>query len=194
MIIKAIRSGLMGNNTYILEKDGECAVIDPARRNKALAEYLQKENAPKLKYILLTHGHFDHVWDAGKLRKMTGAQIVIHKEDAPQMEIELQNAGTPGSADIYVDDGDEIFGLKVMHTPGHSRGSVCFLTENEMFSGDTVFEGTVGRTDFEGGSLEVMYKTIDRIAALDRDYTIYPGHGAATTLYREKAVNPYFKR
>ncbi len=194
MIIKAIRSGLMGNNTYIVEKDGECAVIDPARRNKALFEYFETGNAPKLKFILLTHGHFDHVWDAGKLREMTGAKIAIHKEDAPQMEIELQNAGTPGKADIYIDEGDEIFGLKVMHTPGHSRGSVCFLSENEMFSGDTVFEGTVGRTDFEGGSLEVMYNSIERIAALEKDYMIYSGHGAATTLYREKAVNPYFKR
>jgi len=194
MTIKAIRSGIMGNNTYILEKDGECAVIDPARRNKALVEYLESENAPKLKYILLTHGHFDHVWDAGKLREMTGAKIAIHKEDANQLEIELQNAGTPGKADMFVDDGDEIFGLKVMHTPGHSRGSVCFLTEDEMFSGDTVFEGTIGRTDFEGGSPEVMRESLRRISALEKDYVIYPGHGGATTLNREKADNPYFER
>lgn len=194
MTIKAIRSGLMGNNTYIIENDGFCAVIDPAHRNRALVDYLKSEGAPKLKYILLTHGHFDHVWDAGKLREMTGAEIAIHKEDAAQLEIELQNAGTPGSADIYIGEGDEIFGLKVIHTPGHSRGSVCFMTEEEIFSGDTVFENTVGRTDFEGGSIEKMYESIDRISVLDKDYIIYPGHGAATTLYREKAENPYFKR
>lgn len=191
MDIRVFKSGLMANNTYVLEQDGVCAIIDPARRNTKLFDYI---DGKKVEYILLTHGHFDHVWDAGKLRDLTGAKIAIHGGDTGYLEYELDRAGTPGKADIILSDGDEIFSLKVMHTPGHSKGSVCFVKDDVIFSGDMLFKGTVGRTDFDGGDMQEMMDSIDKLKALDGDFKVYPGHNDETTLDAERKENPWFNR
>lgn len=199
--------GNLATNTYIVENSNssECLVIDPALADKKLVEALVGKN---VKYVLLTHGHFDHIGGAKRLREMTGAKIVIHSEDAPMLSdgklslysIQYPGKGTsPFAADILVNDGEELpFGdtkIKVMHTPGHTRGGVCYIFEDDrlIFSGDTLFHLSAGRTDFPGGNPREELHSLAKIASLEGDYKVYPGHESATTLDFERENNRYMK-
>ncbi len=195
------------SNCYLLvdEKTGEGAVIDPAWYGDALKKAL---GDIKIKYILLTHGHFDHIFGASGLRDATGAKIIIHKNDAehlynPQKSLAENNfpeIQIPVSADITVKNGDVLTlgdeKIKVMHTPGHTMGSVCYILENDrvIFSGDTLFCMTAGRTDFFDGSDELMIQSLKKLIALDGDYSVLPGHNRSTTLESERKRNWYIRR
>lgn len=207
MKIKGFAIGEMQVNCYVLEDEetGEGAIVDPGRYAPEVEEEVKK--LKKLKYILLTHGHFDHVWEVKFAKEKTGAEIVISKEDAGCLNDDPHNlchhAGIEMNkcyADITVSDGDELFlgneKIKVLHTPGHTQGSVCYLMENSriLISGDTLFCRTCGRTDFEGGSQADMLKSLKRLKELDGDYAVYPGHNRATTLSEERVKNRYMKR
>lgn len=197
-------------NCYVLvdEKSGEAAIVDPAYFNDEIAEAFEQEGASNLKYILLTHGHFDHIFGVHGLKEASGAQVVIHEKDAghlldPEKSLAAGNfpeQQLPVVADITVKEGDRLYlgeeEITVMNTPGHTMGSVCYVLENDrvIISGDTLFCMTAGRTDFFDGSEELMIESLKRLIALDGDYRVLPGHNRETTLEREKTRNWYIRR
>ncbi len=195
----------LGTNCYIIKaENGDSAVIDPGSFGPALRRAMEEEGISELKYILLTHGHFDHITGADKFRMNFGGKIAIHRLDAPCLESSNESRaamfGYPFRAfnqDIILEDGDSLpFGdgqIEVIHTPGHTVGSVCFKTGDCLFTGDTLFRLTVGRTDFPGGSMEEMLSSMKRLKALEGSYKVYPGHESASDLDYEKACNPYLK-
>lgn len=202
--IKTITSSAMGTNMYLVTDiaTGKKAVVDcPPIRARQIA-FLQ-ENAPEgIDYILLTHGHFDHTLGLGEMQKHFGGKIVIHEADADCLsdrEKALCRWEPADSlcykADIIVHEGDEIHlgesVLKVLHTPGHTEGSVCYLCGETLFSGDTLFRETCGRVDFPGGSMSKMQSSLQRLVSLADDLRVLPGHNEETTLSHERKYNPY---
>ena len=203
--LKLFSPGMVYANCYIVkdEESGDAFVVDPGAYNKRLEAVLSEMNIENIRYILLTHGHFDHIEGVKKLKENYGGEIVIHSEDADCLYDKkkslaakfffIQNNVT---ADKLVCDGDRLpFGsgeIEVVHTPGHTVGSVCYLISDMMFSGDTLFRNTVGRTDFPGGSFEQIKKSLQKLSLLEKDYKVYPGHDVSTTLSAEKKHNPYF--
>lgn len=196
-------------NCYMLidEKSGEAAIVDPAWYVDEFNSLLDKNNA-KLKYILLTHGHFDHIFGVHGLRGATGAKVVIHFKDVEHLidpkkslaEGNMPEPQIPVTADMLVKEGDVLTlgeeEIKVMSTPGHTMGSVCYIIESEktIISGDTLFCMTAGRTDFPDGSDELMISSLKRLIALEGDYRVLPGHNRETTLESERKRNWYIRR
>lgn len=206
MIIKCMPIGFIAANCYLLidEKSGEAAVVDPGRYTEALENLLKENGVSSLKYILATHGHYDHIMGIPELKEHFGGQVFIHGEDEICLE-KAEYAGArsatarrfvPSEADGLLHDGDELrLGetvIKVMHTPGHTRGGVCYIFDDVIITGDTVFKGTVGRTDFEFGDMSALMDSVKKLCALEGDYKILPGHDEATTLENERRYNPYF--
>ncbi|MBR4728560.1 MAG: MBL fold metallo-hydrolase [Clostridia bacterium] len=195
-------------NRYLLidEATNEAAAVDPAWYEGALKETLAAMPELRVKYILLTHGHFDHLLGAYALKAATGAAVVIHALDAdclsdPSRSLAAQNGldQTPMTADLLVNDGDTLSlgseTIRVLHTPGHTPGGVCFLLERDrvIFSGDTLFCMTVGRTDL-GGDPAAMADSLRRLIALEGDYRVLPGHNRETTLAQERRRNFFIRR
>ena len=183
--------GAYQTNCYILKNEGKALVIDPGYEPETILSHLRRENLT-LEAILLTHGHFDHVGAVKKLAAQTQCKVYIHPaEDAMPA---MLTAGKLHYTHTY-DEGDvlELAGLtlRVFHTPGHTPGSVCLLCQDVLFSGDTLFAGSCGRTDLPGGDWTTIQKSLKRLAGMEADFTVCPGHGEATTLSREKATNPY---
>lgn len=188
-------------NTYIItdEETGETAVVDPSLPEEILIEKLNAEN---VKYVLLTHGHFDHIGGVNFVKEKTGAKVVIHKEDEEMLCDKNKNYGTdstPIYADILVEDGTELMlgksKITVMHTPGHTKGGVCYIFPDDriIFSGDTLFRLTAGRTDLYGGDARTELMSLAKIAELEGDYKVFPGHDDATTLNFEREYNRYMR-
>lgn len=195
--------GSMDNNCCLIidEKTNQSALVDCNEFNQKMIDMIGDTD---LKYILLTHGHFDHIIGVKSVKEKYGAQVVISKEDEPMLNsAKLSLAvfcNAPQNnvdADIIVKDGDEITlgktKIKVMATPGHTSGSVCYIAENCIFSGDTLFYCSCGRTDFPSGSPEQMMSSLQKLKALDGDYKVYTGHNNLTTLDFERKNNPYMK-
>lgn len=197
-------------NCYLLidEKSGDSALVDSGWYSKETEKLVYSHGDINLKYILLTHGHFDHILGVHGFKQASGAAVAIHSADADKLtdpvkslcEGHFPERQTPVNADILLKDGDTVqLGdekIKVMHTPGHTSGSVCFILENDrtIISGDTLFCRTVGRTDFPDGSDEEMYKSIKKLISLDGDYRVLPGHNRETTLDSERTRNIYIRR
>ena len=203
MQIKTFPMGEMGANCYLLTDDeGNAVLIDPGAVSSALFEALAGK---KLRYILLTHGHFDHILGVAECKRRTGAEVCIGEKDAPMLsdaslslaqEHSLQRQ-EPLTPDRLLYDGDVIDfagGIRVMETPGHTPGGVCFLWNDTIFTGDTLFCRTVGRTDFPGGSMDALIRSIDRLQALPGDYILYPGHNRCTTMEEERKHNRYIRK
>ena len=204
MIIKTLEVGPIMANCYILgcEETKEAVVIDPGDEADRILMTLAQDNLT-VKYIINTHGHFDHVGANKELKEATNAEIMIHADDEPMLsELSLHAAAfglavdNSPTADITLSDNDEIkFGnitLKVIHTPGHSEGGVCLLTDKVLISGDTLFAGSIGRTDLPGGDYDTLISSIKtKLLRLDDDIIVYTGHGPATTIGREKKINPF---
>jgi len=201
--IISLVTGAMLENAYLVfdEASKQAAVIDPGDDAGKIEEQVDRLGL-RLEYILLTHGHADHIGAVDELREKYNAKVAVHALDAEMLLSGEKNLssfiGTPfavKAADRLLQDGDVVdvgtIRFHVMHTPGHSKGSVCYLADHVMFSGDTLFEGSIGRTDFPGGSMSEMRASLARLKALEEDYEVYPGHGGATTLEQEKAMNPY---
>lgn len=208
MKIQPFITGALAENCYVLtdEQTGQSAVIDPGELTERLADFLEENGLKNVVYILLTHGHFDHIMGVAQVKEKTGAQVVIHALDEPCLADEEKSLASreypgvqmPVQADRLVADGDVLelgsLRIQVLHTPGHTRGGVCYVCENAVFSGDTLFCHTCGRTDFPGGSMEQMRDSLQRLAELPGDYNVYPGHNRATTLEEERVKNRYMRK
>ena len=183
----------MESNSFLLISGQDAALIDAGVSGSQLNEVLQQENAT-LKYILMSHGHFDHTISADSLRNATGAKLLIHEADAEMLTDPYKSAlavffdrhdtvlpcqGTLKDGDV-IKIGDE--SLKVIHTPGHSKGSVCYLADGALFVGDTLFAQGFGRFDLYGGDLEELKHSLSGLKVLDGELDIYPGHGEKSKL------------
>lgn len=205
--VDSLALGPVSANTYIVTDDttGETAVIDAGACTNELLDKLKGKN---VRYILLTHGHYDHILGVPALKAHTGAEVLIHKADADcfwDTEKSLASfdhsfSQTPMKADRLLSDGEEIHlgetVLSVLHTPGHTKGGVCYIDYQDrlIFSGDTLFCLTAGRTDFPGGSFEELMASLITLRNLPGDYIVYPGHNRATTLEHERVRNRYMRR
>jgi len=207
MLVKQLTVGMMGVCCYIVscEQTKEAAVIDPGGDEDRILDYC-RENGLKVIYIINTHGHPDHVCGNARIQEATGAKIVMHADDAshfsdPGVKNFFSSLGLPESPsiDVIVKDGDVITvgkeQLQVIHTPGHTPGGICLYSPPHCFTGDTLFVGAVGRTDFPGGSMRQMIDAIkERLMPLPPETFVWPGHGyggSQSTLAREAKTNPY---
>jgi hydroxyacylglutathione hydrolase len=207
MIQKALLVGLLEVNCYILgdEESKEAVVIDPGGNEEDILEALRYHDL-HLKLIIDTHGHFDHVDANQPVKEATGAQIAIHALDAHMLTVPSNDAllftgnrARTSQADVLLKEGDVIsFGnyhLKVLHTPGHTPGHISLVLENHtlVYVGDLLFAGSIGRTDFPGGSFEALINAVKtKIFPLGDQYTVFPGHGPVTTVGHERKNNPFF--
>jgi glyoxylase-like metal-dependent hydrolase (beta-lactamase superfamily II) len=208
MILKVLPVGPIMANCFVLgcEKTREAAVIDPGDEDERILMALADEKLT-LKYIINTHGHFDHVAANKAMKDATGAKILIHEEDAPMLSHLSSMAVSFGLSaedspppDKMINEGDIIkFGeisLKVIHTPGHSRGGVSLFCEEEklLFPGDTLFAGSIGRTDLPGGDYGTLIRNVrEKLFPLGDNVRVFPGHGPETTIGTEKKFNPFFQ-
>ncbi|MFO0795025.1 MAG: MBL fold metallo-hydrolase [Candidatus Brocadiaceae bacterium] len=207
VIFETLTVGPLEVNCYVLgsEKDKTAIIIDAGGDSDDILKILRKHTLT-LKYLINTHAHFDHVGGIKQLQDMTGAQFLLHEDEIPLLRSlnEQTNAfGLPKISMPQVDrplkDGDKIVlgneTVVVIHTPGHSPGSICLLMENIVFTGDTLFAGSIGRTDLYGGSYDnIIHSIKTRLFALDERVMAYPGHGPCTTIGHEKQHNPFFQQ
>lgn len=200
MKIKKFEVGYLQTNCYVVTADNQkdAVIIDAGGGYEKINEYLAQNNK-RAAAVLLTHGHFDHILATKKLQE-GGAEVYIHLLDrgmltngeslASEMGIEIESF----CANHLFLDGDTIkigeLSFKVIHTPGHTKGSSCFIIEDNIFSGDTLFLGSYGRTDFAGGSMSSMQKSLKKLFDLTGDYKVFPGHMDNTTLDYERKYNP----
>ena len=210
MILESFPVGPLACNCTILadEATREAIVIDPGDDVSRIAKRLNDQGL-QLKQILVTHGHIDHVGGALKLKRLTGAPIYLNENDLPQLDMMEEQAAWVG-LDLAVpetappDEGlaeGQVVGLehypaKVLHTPGHTQGSVClhFAPLNLLIAGDTLFAGSIGRTDFPGGNIDQMMASLHtRLLALPDETRVLPGHGPGTTIGLERASNPFLQ-
>ncbi|MBD5131730.1 MAG: MBL fold metallo-hydrolase [Clostridiales bacterium] len=198
--MKVIKMVLNDNatNTYVVIGDGEAVVIDPSSNAKFLIDYLSQENVKTI-HVLLTHGHYDHIGAVADLQSY-GAKIYMSSLDYELIDFGeaygLFSSRDKFELDNPVVDGDVLslagHEFKVISTPGHTPGSVCYIMDGLiMFSGDTLFKNSIGRTDFEYGDFSTMNKSLKKLVELDGDYSILSGHGEETTLDCERKDNPY---
>lgn len=204
MLIKELTVGPFMSNCFILgcEKTKEAVVIDPGAEADRIMLSLA-ESKLKLKYIINTHGHVDHVGGNKRMKEVTDADILIHPLDAPMLGHVSSFAASFGlsadnspPADQTVKEGDIIsFGnivLKVIHTPGHTQGGISLYTDGNVFVGDTLFAGSIGRTDFPGGDYHTLISNIrNKLFVLGDDTKVFPGHMGNTTIRQEKLFNPF---
>ena len=195
MNMQTLVLGAYETNCYILWDDSSdrCIVIDPGYEPERVLSAV-KDLGKTVQAILLTHGHFDHVGGVREIFAQTDCDIYLCPADCAMPE--NMTAG-PLCYTHSCQDGDILnlagLSLRVLHTPGHTPGSVCYLCGESLFAGDTLFAGSCGRTDLPGGSWQALQNSLSRLKALEADLAVYPGHGEATTLSNEKRYNPYLK-
>lgn len=204
-IIKLKPLSVCGTNSYIVAgEQGNAVLIDAPDDADYILSELQARNLT-LKKILLTHGHFDHIGAVSELANLTGCEVYVHEADISKLTDvngslvthfrlnefnEYKNANAFKDGDIINMDELE---FKVIHTPGHTSGSVCFAIGDDMFTGDTLFARSIGRTDMPDGNIALMINSLKKLASFNKNYNVYPGHMSATTLEYEKKYNPYMR-
>jgi Zn-dependent hydrolases, including glyoxylases len=205
MLLKSFYTGPLSVNCYVAadEDTKKAFVVDPGGHNIDMVNYI-KNNHLELEYIILTHGHGDHIGGVEKLtEEFPGVKLIagIHEKELladPQYNMSAMVLGYPVSltADRYVADGETLkvgrLELKFLHTPGHTPGGICIVTQDVVFSGDTLFEQSIGRTDFQGSSYQAIVKSIrEKLFTLPDNTTVLPGHMGPTTIGFEKENNPF---
>lgn len=219
MLIETLAVGPMMANCYVVAGEGspEAVVIDPGADARDILETIRSHGL-RVSAIINTHGHADHIGANSQVKQETGAPLLAHRAEASMLTEPTMNLSTWAGLPIYgppadrlLDDGEEIrvgtLLLTVLHTPGHTRGGICLVARDDsanpacttgrcqgpyVFSGDTLFAGSVGRTDFPGGSFADLVQSIkEKLLVLDDDTEVYPGHGPATTIGEERASNPF---
>jgi len=204
MQIETLVVGPLQVNCFLLacEKTRQALVVDPGDEAERILQAI-RENGLELKMVVNTHGHFDHIGGNRFLVEQTGAELLIHEEDLSALRRAREHAAiygmsvTPSPEPARLLQGGETLALgeielQVLHTPGHSPGGICLLADGHLFSGDTLFAGSVGRTDLPGGDHATLVEGIRRqLISLPEATVVHPGHGPDTTIGREKRVNPY---
>ena len=193
--IHTLPLGAYQTNCYIIHEacTNRCCIIDPGYFSDDILEHLNREGL-EAEAILLTHGHFDHVGAVREIAAETGCKVYLHSADLSMPP--MMTAGKLYYTDTF-DEGDTLslagLSISVLHTPGHTPGSVCLLVEDAIFSGDTLFAGSCGRTDLPGGDWDTICHSLQRLKALEPNYRVFPGHGESTALDDEKRYNPYMR-
>lgn len=204
MLINTYVAGPVQANNYLVvdEVSKEAILIDCSDYVEEIIDYVKKNNL-KVKYILLTHGHFDHVLGINRMNEVLGAKVYVHKGDKEQVVntrsvmmmfgLPTEGVENPKITATLSDAGELTLGnqvIKVIETPGHTPGGVCYLIGDCLFSGDTLFHGTIGRIDLPGGSFQqIKHSVKDVLFALDENIKVYPGHGEPTSIGYEKKFN-----
>lgn len=198
MIVENYILGPLQTNTYLLQIDNDILLIDPASKAEKLIDIIGNRN---LLGILLSHGHFDHIKAVDGLYEKYNCPVYLHKDDE-----ELARDKSSGSMfglvsyitcpSIHIQEGKNKIGafeFEVIYTPGHSQGSVIYVFDDCIFSGDTLFKGSIGRSDLKGGNFSKLKQSLQIFKSFDKNYIIYPGHDLSTTLYEELNFNPFLQ-
>ena len=199
MLIKTFTLGHVQTNCYIITDENtlECAVVDPGAESNSIMHYLE-DNKLKCRYILITHGHFDHTGAVEEVMKQTQATVCMSHKDVKRNLTELGFRYSPPKGTEYVKEGDNVnigsLVVDVIETPGHSEGGLTFRCENALFTGDTLFRDSCGRTDLPGCDGAELMKSLKKLCELPGDYEVYPGHMEATTLERERRYNCFMQQ
>ncbi len=199
-IIQHVTRSLV-ENVYIVKENNSCFVVDPGYDFEGIKNII-KENSLEPKFIILTHGHGDHIGSVQKIKDLYNIPVYAHEEEKellekPELNLSSSMYGNISiKADYYLKDNDEVkfegSTLKVIHTPGHTKGGMCILLNNNLFTGDTLFAGSIGRSDFPTGNYDELINSVNnKLMILDDDIVVYPGHNSATTIGRERVNNPY---
>ncbi len=202
--IEIFKVGPLATNCYVLtdKKTNKMAIIDPGGISSKLDEKLTQGG--KCEYIILTHGHFDHIRKVNRYQNLTGAKVVANEDEINLIKDSGLNLSKDFCSrpieefkvDLALKNNDSIYlgdiEIKMLSTPGHTAGSACFMTSGLIFSGDTIMKSSIGRTDFKTGNSKDMIESVKKLAMLKDQYIIYPGHGEVTDLFSEKKNNPYF--
>jgi len=206
MKLSKLKVGPIQANCYLVydEQTKEALVVDPGAEEEQIYREIEKLEL-KVKYIVNTHGHHDHIGGNQYIREATGATLCIHEKDGLMLTNSKNNFSylmgmqvISPEADKYLEDGDVLefadLRFKVLHTPGHSPGGICLVGHGVCFSGDTLFAQSIGRTDLPGGSIEELFTSIrTKLFVLDDTIVVYPGHGSQTTIGQEKTDNPFLR-
>lgn len=195
------RIGMIKNNCYVVTDEKAIIIIDPTEFTAEIKADIDN-NKGKECFVLLTHGHFDHICGVADIKDYCNATVVIHEDDKQGLSDESVSLATkfhavqrPVIADITVKDGDKLnlcgIEVTVIHTKGHTKGSVCYVMGNSIFTGDTLFCNSIGRYDFPGGDFHELMDSIKKLVDLPGDYDLYPGHMEQTTLQYQRENNPY---
>ena len=199
MKVEVIKVGMFQTNCYLVSNENEMIIIDPGASFKKIDEVIQKNENVKVVAILLTHGHFDHIGAVDKLKEKYNCPIIASQEDEKILRNQKNNslAGFAASVESEIKwiENDELnlgsIKVKVLFTPGHSAGSVMYIIDGKLFSGDTLFKLSVGRTDLYSGNEHKLKESLQQLYNLDRDMIVYPGHEESTTVGFELDHNPY---
>lgn len=198
MLIKTLPVGQLETNCYVVTDENAlvCAVIDPGDESNTILDYIE-DNKLSCKAILITHAHFDHVSAVNAMLEATGAELYMCEKDLELAKTGASGRFTPPENTHFYKDGDEVkvagLTFKVMETPGHTPGGVTLICGDALFTGDTLFRGSCGRTDLPGGDMRAELRSLKRIASLEGDYEVYPGHAESSMLSIERGHNPYVR-
>jgi len=205
VIVEKLVVGPFASNCYIVgsQSNKEGMIIDPGDEAKQILKRV-KDLELDIKFIVLTHGHIDHTGALKEVREVTGAKVAIHADDAKSLKVQSLSRifglsyPTPPPPDRLLKDGDSLdvgdMHFEVLHTPGHTSGGICLLGEGVVFSGDTLFNYGIGRTDLPGGSSSQLMNSIQtKLMTLPDNTVVYPGHGPDTTIGAERVGNPFLR-
>lgn len=204
-MIKKFMANTYNTNSYLVTEGQEGVLIDPVA-DKSYIEELLSENDITLKGVIYTHGHFDHIASANEIYKQFGCNIYVHESESdmlvkPELNLSVffgKRFVFEGIDRLILVSGNQDISIgnikfKILHTPGHTPGCICIIYDDSVFTGDTLFKGSIGRTDFPGGDFDVMKKSLDKLKTLDSSLSFHPGHGESGTIGDEIASNPYME-